>query len=176
MESRRKKILVVEDNPEDRGLIRRLLESSDENCVIEVGEAEAALNFCEKVQLDGIVLDLRLPRMDGLEFLSRLGSIYGGGVWPVVVLTGEGDEHTAVEAMKRGAQDYLIKSEITQDKLLFAVASAAKRAVEVRTQQVAIKQLEVENKSLRRTITHLDARLSDAEGKLTEALKKMEQL
>ncbi|MGE9292624.1 MAG: response regulator, partial [Puniceicoccales bacterium] len=174
-EKRRKKILLVEDNPADRSMIRKLLESSAENCVIEVSEAEEALKFCDKVQIDGIVLDLHLPGMDGMEFLERLKSIYGGGVWPVVVLTGEGDETTAVEAMKRGAQDYLAKSGITQDKLLMSVASAASRAVEVRIQETELQLLRAENERLKRAIADLDARLSEAEGKLTDALLKIQE-
>lgn len=155
-------------------MIRRLLESASENCVMEVGLAEEALYFCEKVKIDGIVLDLQLPVMGGLEFLSRLNSIFGSGVWPVVVLTGKGDEETAVEAMKRGAQDYMVKSAITQEKLLMSVISASERAIEQRTQETVLDQLRLENERLRNAVADLDARLSEAESKLTEALKKVQ--
>jgi len=99
-------ILIVEDEPR----MRRLLEislSEDGHSVHTSGDAESALLHLRKASADLVVTDLKLPGMNGLEFLQegkRLNSSL-----PFIVMTAYGSVETAVDAMKAGASDYVLK-------------------------------------------------------------------
>src|SRR5215213_8618487 len=110
-------ILIVDDSPEDRALYRRLLEQDGENhyrfLEEETGEDGLAAALAERPAC--LLLDYRLPDVDGLEFLARLRTEEEH--LPVIILTGQGSEAVAVEAMKSGAQDYLLKGAVTRARL-----------------------------------------------------------
>lgn len=95
---------------------------------------------CETFQPDCILLDYRLRDLDGLQFLTRLAEQRGVRAPAVVMLTGAGHEEVAIEAMKRGARDYLNKDLLTTKALARAVAHAIEkvalqRALDVQRQQ-----------------------------------------
>src|SRR5712671_4758437 len=99
-------ILIVEDEPR----MRRLLEISlgeDGHTVYTAGDAESGLAYLRKEAADLVVTDLKLPGMGGLEFLQQ-GKRLDPAV-PFVVMTAYGSVETAVEAMKAGASDYVLK-------------------------------------------------------------------
>jgi DNA-binding NtrC family response regulator len=99
-------ILIVEDEPK----MRRLLEISlgeDGHNVQTVQDAETGLKFLQRNGIDLIVTDLKLPGMNGLEFLQE-AKRWNASV-PIVVMTAYGTVETAVEAMKAGASDYVLK-------------------------------------------------------------------
>ena len=75
-----------------------------------------------------MLLDYLLPDLSGLDFLAELSGTTGLTPIPVVMLTGQGDESVAVQAMKTGALDYLTKPELSSDRLRLAVHSAMERA------------------------------------------------
>jgi signal transduction histidine kinase len=138
------RILVVDDSPEDRAVYRRLLEQAPEHAytLVETALGEEGLRLARQEAPDCLLLDYRLPDLDGLEFLSRLRAEPLLPLVPVIVLTGQGSEAVAVEAMKGGAQDYLLKDAISRRGLQKAVANAIEkvallRAVEQRTAEVA---------------------------------------
>jgi PAS domain S-box-containing protein len=119
-------LLIVEDAPTDRELYRRLL-LKDPNCDYDLLEAESVvegLEFCQTRAIDAILLDYQLPDGDGLEFLAALAAQSGGKLPPVVMLTGQGDETIAVQAMKLGAQDYLVKRDLTPELLQLSIRNA----------------------------------------------------
>lgn len=126
------RILIVDDCREDRELYRRLIARGfdQEHIVAETETAEEALARIASAEPHCIVLDYRLPDGDGLSFLSALRLAHGEGRIPVVMLTGGGDESVAVQAMKRGAQDYLTKSSVTAESLRRAIRGAMKRVAE----------------------------------------------
>jgi diguanylate cyclase (GGDEF)-like protein/PAS domain S-box-containing protein len=100
-------ILVVEDNEDDQHLYQRVLRSS--GCrVIMTSSAEAGLVAAAETPPDLILLDYNLPDLSGIAFLERLAEVSSASV-PTIMLTGEGNEGVAVEAMKAGAADYLVK-------------------------------------------------------------------
>ncbi|WP_143874233.1 response regulator, partial [Nostoc sp. 'Peltigera malacea cyanobiont' DB3992] len=70
------------------------------------------------------MLDYRLPDLDGLEFLTKLQRQTSNSRISVIMLTGQGDETIAVQAIKSGAQDYLVKGKLTSDNLRRAVHGA----------------------------------------------------
>ncbi len=126
------RILVVEDCREDRELYRRLIAKGfdRDHIIAETETAEEALTRISVAQPHCILLDYQLPDCDGLAFLSALRLAHGARAIPVVMLTGGGDEMVAVQAMKRGAQDYLTKSALTAESLRRAIQGAMKRVAE----------------------------------------------
>ena len=74
-----------------------------------------------------ILLDIRLPDMDGFQVCRRLKEDPQTGHIPVIMLTGHGSEEIAVEAMKAGVSDYLVKGSITSESLRLAVSNALQK-------------------------------------------------
>ena len=120
------KILLVEDSPDDRTICKlRLLRDPDHEYTIwEEALGKKGLTTCQTMQPDCILVDFQLPDIDGLQFLTRLQEQSNGQTPAVVMVTGSGHENIAVEAMKRGAQDYLVKDLVTQEALWWAVDNA----------------------------------------------------
>ncbi|HWM90556.1 MAG TPA: response regulator [Thermoanaerobaculia bacterium] len=134
------RILIVDDSPEDRELYKRLLgqDPEQEYDFLEAELGEDGLELAREERPDCLLLDYRLPDVDGLEFLTRL---LQDGLVPVIVLTGQGSESVAVQAMKGGAQDYLLKGAISRQELWRAVQNAVekvalRRKVEERTAEL----------------------------------------
>ncbi len=121
------RILIVDDSPDFRALVRRYLQrSADKSFVLfEAETGEEGLNICRSAKPDCILLDYRLPDLDGLEFLSEF-NVANHRV-PIIMLTGQGSESVAVAAMKNGAQDYLVKDEIDSQSLLRSIRYAVER-------------------------------------------------
>ena len=99
-------ILIVEDEAK----MRRLLElnlGEDGFTTLSAGDAESGLKLLRENTVNLVVTDLKLPGMDGLEFLQTIKRL--NAALPVVVMTAFGSVETAVEAMKAGASDYVLK-------------------------------------------------------------------
>jgi DNA-binding NtrC family response regulator len=99
-------ILIVEDEPK----MRRLLElnlAEDGMTTLSAGDAEAGLKLLRENSVNLVVTDLKLPGMSGLDFLHAIKRQHAA--LPVVVMTAFGTVETAVEAMKAGASDYVLK-------------------------------------------------------------------
>lgn len=75
--------------------------------VQEFIDSSRALNAVQRTPVDVVITDIKMPQMDGLELLSRIQSVKPGT--PVIVMTAYGSEDTAIEAMERGAYDYIEK-------------------------------------------------------------------
>lgn len=105
------RILIIDDDIVDRKACQRALKlNPDYDFVLyeaETGREGLQLAHAEKP--DCILLDYRLPDLDGLEFLAELRDEVGEIPIPVMMLTGADNALVAVEAMKRGARDYLVK-------------------------------------------------------------------
>ncbi|WNG24582.1 response regulator [Cystobacter fuscus] len=159
MNSRLLTVLLVEDSPEDRDVFRTYLEEMGEYSYqfLEEDSAEAALALCKREQVDCILLDYDLPELSGLAFLKRLVDEEGLLRPPVVMVTGRGNERIAVEALKGGASDYLVKSEVTPESLYRAVRNA------------------VEKEDIRKRLTEQRALTGIAEARLQAALEVLER-
>ncbi|MGH7355421.1 MAG: sigma-54-dependent transcriptional regulator [Candidatus Rokuibacteriota bacterium] len=119
-------ILVVDDEPGLRESFRLILEEEYE--VVDAHDGARALSVVRAQQVDLVLLDIRLPEMDGIEVLERIKAIDEGV--EVVLVTAVKTVRTAVAAMKLGAFDYLTKP-FEDDELLAVVRRAlAKRALE----------------------------------------------
>lgn len=77
--------------------------------ILEATLGRIGLELWQQHQPDAVLLDYRLPDLDGLEFLAKLQPFPQQPCFPVIMVTGQGNEAIAVQAMKAGAQDYLIK-------------------------------------------------------------------
>ena len=128
------RVLVVDDDAVGRYTLRGLLE--DEGLTVEEApDGEAALERMRRGELDLVITDLRMPRLDGMELLRR-----AQGLTPpvgIILLTAHGSERHAVEAMKLGALDYF-KKPFDVDEVLSVVRRS-----------VAHLQLERENEQLK---------------------------
>ena len=114
-------ILVVDDERNIRTLVSRVL-SQDPIEVHGAGTGKDGLQMADEVDPDVVLLDLRLPDMDGMDVLRTLKSRYPHVA--VIIITGYGQIQSAVEAMKSGAADYLEKPFEHLEKLKLAVTRA----------------------------------------------------
>ena len=121
------RILLVEDNPGDARLIGEMLGSravEDVALAIAVDLAGALRELIGET-FDVVVLDMGLPDAEGLDGLKRVR--LAAPELPVIVLTGNSDSELAVSAVQAGAQDYLVKGEISADLLMRACRYAIER-------------------------------------------------
>ena len=100
------KLLVVEDEPQIASFLLKGLRASGYEVELATTGQEG-LTKAQHVDIDLVVLDLRLPDLDGTEVLRRLRG--GGSDVPVIVLTARGDPADRVEGLDQGADDYLAK-------------------------------------------------------------------
>jgi signal transduction histidine kinase len=144
------RILIVDDSPEDRDICRRLLAANDGQGYDfeETETGEEGLGQCRDASPDCVLLDYNLPDMSGLDFLAELNDVAGKNRVAVVMLTGQGNEAVAVETMKLGAQDYLVKGSLTAHDLHRAVDNAIERTALFREVEQQRLELEQRNREL----------------------------
>ena len=162
------RILIVDDSREDRELYRRLLSQDPEHRYdfLESEMGEEGLQAALDETPDCLLLDYRLPDMDGLEFLARLRA---GQRVPVIILTGQGNEAVAVEAMKSGAQDYLLKGSVTRQSLQSAVRNAVEKVALQREVEERTAELGRANEALQRMYDDLEALVRQRTAELSQA-------
>src|SRR6266851_8147196 len=135
----RESILVVDDEAGVRSSLAAIL--GDEGYAVEaVQSGEAALTALESRRFDLLLLDVWLPKMDGLETLSRVRTL--DPEVPVVVISGHGSIETAVKAVRMGAQDFVEKP-LSLEKTLVVVRNALRQ-----------RKLEAENRALKEQVEH----------------------
>jgi CheY-like chemotaxis protein/DNA-directed RNA polymerase subunit RPC12/RpoP len=103
------RILYVEDDPNDQAILRRSLDKNlkIKFSLITADTGSRGLSEIKEGRPDLVLLDYRLPDMTGLDFLDQMKKGYCDT--DVILITGQGNERVAVEAMKRGAKDYVTK-------------------------------------------------------------------
>lgn len=137
------RILFVDDSPEDRELYQRLLTQGqdEEFLLVQADSGEAGLRLLRQDSFDCVLLDYHLPDRDGLELLAEWTQA-DLPLTAIVMITGQGNESVAVEAFKQGAQDYLIKSRLTSEKLRQVVRSAIEKVTLLRKIEAQRRDLE----------------------------------
>jgi signal transduction histidine kinase len=121
------RVLLVEDNPGDAELLVEMLPSGESTLydVECVARLSVALELVAAEQFDLVLLDLGLPDSDGLATLHIMRE--QAAKLPIVVLTGNNDEQTGLDAIKEGAQDYLVKGQTDKGLLLRSINYAVER-------------------------------------------------
>jgi signal transduction histidine kinase len=134
-------ILIIDDDEIDRMAVMRALKVANMNArVWEASDAAQGIELLKAHEFDCALLDYRLPDRDGLDALRDIREI-GGGV-PVIMLTGQGSEQLAVDLMKAGASDYLVKGELSLEHLSQSVRSAVRVHQAEKAAAAAHRQLE----------------------------------
>jgi two-component system, NtrC family, nitrogen regulation response regulator NtrX len=152
------KILVIDDEAAIRGALKEILEYES----YEVSEAEdgiVGIKLAEKENFDLIFCDIKMPKMDGIEVLEKLKE--KGIETPVVIITGHGTVETAVEALKKGAYDFIQKP-LDLNRVLVTVRNASN--------QTALVQ---ETKTLRKKVNKVLGSNIIGESKSISEIKKM---
>jgi DNA-binding NtrC family response regulator len=130
-------LLIVDDEKPTREGLRAALEERYDVYIAE--DAKAAMELLERENFDVMLTDFRLPNEDGMKLIARAKSLSKPPV--CILMTAYGSEELAVDAMKRGADDYIAKGRLQIDELEMRIARALKR-----------QNLETENVSLRQRL------------------------
>ena len=140
-QQRARKVMLVEDFEVDRQIYRRYLQGDLEHQYSFVEpEAEEALTISDSdwAEIDIVLLDYQLPDINGIDWLMQWQQQYQHlNLPPAIALTGQGNENIAVEFIKLGAADYIVKNQLTPERLQLAV-----------NQAIAFKQLQQEKVDL----------------------------
>lgn len=132
------RVLIVDDEKSIRDTLKEILEYENYK-VDEADNGEAALKLIQKTNFDVVLCDIKMPKMDGLEFLEKAGEVAES--LPVIMISGHGTMETAIEATKKGAFDFISKPP-DLNKLLITVRNAIDK-----------NNLVIETKVLKRRIT-----------------------
>ncbi|HET6370573.1 MAG TPA: sigma-54 dependent transcriptional regulator [Nitrospiria bacterium] len=131
-------VLVVDDEKSQREILKRILES--EGYGVELaGNEETALRLCREGGIDLILSDLKMPGSEGLSVLDNLLKLDPNAC--VIIMTAHGSIDSAVEAMKKGAFDYLTKP-IDREALLISIRRAFERINLLRQNRLLQQQLQ----------------------------------
>ena len=131
------KILIVDDEASIRRALKNILEN--EQYVVEQAQDGAqALALASEESFDAILLDIKMPGMDGMEVLDKLMTLTEA---PVIMISGHGTIETAVEAIKKGAYDFIVKPP-DLNRLLITIRNAIdKKNLVTKTRQL-IKEVD----------------------------------
>ncbi len=157
-ESLQTRVLLVEDNPGDARLLQEYLSEVPQQpfAVAQVGSLREAVAAVRGQ--DAVLLDLSLPDAHGLDTVGRMAAVADGA--PIIVLTGNTDQDMALRAMSLGADDYLLKSEITPSLIARTILYSVERRRRAR-QVVALEISRAESERNARQ-AHFLADLSSA--------------
>ncbi len=156
-------VLVVEDNPGDARLVELYLleDAASSFTVLKAALLGDALEILAANRVDVVLLDLSLPDSFGIDTLTRLRA--ASPFVPVVVLTGTNDEELALEALRRGAQDYLVKGQGDGNLVRRAIFYAIERS----SAAAALRRSESRFKALF-TNAGIGVVLTDGDGRVVE--------
>jgi two-component system nitrogen regulation response regulator NtrX len=136
-----RRVLVVDDDPGIRDTLRMILDYEGYE-VATAADGKAALSSLETDRVDAVLLDIKMPGMDGMEILDRIAEREGAP--PVLMISGHGDIATAVEATRRGAVDFLEKP-LERERVLVSLSNALSRNTLVAENERLRRKLEEES-------------------------------
>jgi two-component system, NtrC family, nitrogen regulation response regulator NtrX len=131
-----KRILVIDDEKSIRNTLKEILEHEKYE-VDTAGSGGEGLGLMKEKEYDVLLLDIKMPEMDGMEVLAEVMQLYD---IPVIMISGHGTIETAVEALKMGAYDYIAKP-LDLNRLLVTVRNALDRSRLVSETKVLKKKI-----------------------------------
>lgn len=143
-------ILLIEDDAVDREAVVRLLDSTYALHFAPTGKT--GMELLERIHIDCVLLDYRLPDVDGMELLN----LCVRNDVPVIVLTVEEQPETIVQVMKQGAQDYLVKRQISQPSLTRSITNAIEKVElqrKLKQEQQALRERNQQVRELASSLT-----------------------
>lgn len=168
------KVLIIDDDQTDRAIFKRYLQTGMPRRFVfcEESSGSSGLKACDSFDPDCVLLDYRLPDMDGLTVLRQLGAGTMMPRHPVIMLTAIGSEQIAVEAMKLGLMDYLAKNPANMDMLPRTVENAIQKFTLER--KIALQRAELEKRNRELELAQEDViREKEKYRNLTEAIPQL---
>lgn len=150
------RILIIDDEKNIRRTLREILEYENFK-VDEAADGQEGLNMAQKGKYDVILTDIKMPKMDGIEVLDKL--MAQGIDSPIVMISGHGNIETAVEAVKKGAFDFIAKP-LDLNRLLVTIRNAMDKS-----------QLVTETKVLKKKVSKTFDMIGDS--KAIQQIKEM---
>ena len=122
-------VLIIDDNPADQEICCQFLrEHPDYDCIfLYANSGRAGIELCQSAQPDCVLVDYLLPDLDGIAFLAALDAELDSLPFPIIMLTGYGNEMIVAEAMRAGAADYLPKDVLSIKSLSRAITNAVEK-------------------------------------------------
>ncbi len=148
----RPRLLIVEDSPHDQALYRRSL--GDAFTLEFSSTGEDGLGRLAAEPFDLVVLDHHLPGLNGGEVLDAIRQTMRREI-PVVVATGSGSEEMATDLLRRGASDYILKTDLSGPRLASSIAAALDRYRLARDRERALAELRRQRDELAATLRKL---------------------
>lgn len=133
------KILLVDDEPEIREILAELLEDEDYE-ILQAENGEVAFSLFMEQDVDLVITDVRMPKMTGIELLKAIKQTSKDV--DVIILTGQSDELTAIDCLRAGAYDYLLKPIEDLDVMLTSVNRALEKRLLTKKNRELMDQLE----------------------------------
>ncbi len=153
-------ILIIDDERSIRKTLNEIL-SYEGFKIEEATDGEEGLKLFSEKTYDVVLCDIKMPKMDGLEFLVKAGEINSDV--PIIMISGHGTIETAVDAVKKGAYDYVAKPP-DLNRLLITIRNALDKS-----------SLNKETKTLRRKINRVDEMIGESDGmkKIKDTIEKV---
>ena len=145
-------VLIIDDDDAVRGVFRRILEREGW-FVLEAARGQVGIALCLAHEPGLVLLDLRMPEIDGLDVLSTLVAAHPET--PVIVISGQGTMVDAVEALRRGAWDFVSKPLPSNEILAHAVRRGMERSTLLRQNRAYGESLRATNQRLSTALAEL---------------------
>lgn len=142
------KVLIIDDERAIRNVMKDIL-TAEGYKIEEASDGEEGLQKLKTFNPDVVLCDIKMPRVDGLEFLEKAGSTHSDT--PIIMVSGHGNIDTAVEAVKKGAFDYISKPP-DLNRLLITLRNACDKT-----------HLAQETKTLKRKVTKVDDMVGESD-------------
>ena len=153
-------ILIIDDEKSIRSVLKDILQNEGYK-VDEAADGEEGLLKFSKLNFDVVICDIKMPKMDGIEFLLKAFDINSD--IPIIILSGHGNIETAVEAVKKGAFDFISKPP-DLNRLLITIRNALDKTVLVK-----------ETKILKRRVNKVDEMIGESKAinQIKETIEKV---
>jgi CheY-like chemotaxis protein len=125
MESAGTKILVVDDDPLARDMLAAILDAAGYEVETAENGLEAVIKWRSGLGADVIISDMNMPEMDGNELISEFRK--NDEDVPIIILTGNNEVSVAIEAIRNGANEYLLKDENIQEAVILSVEKVVEK-------------------------------------------------